>query len=298
MRTVALEPEVVDKQKRSWKDVFWALALILGLLGMLYPVTSTLVNNRYHAIIAERTRAEAAQLPDHERDALWGAMLAYNRDITAHPVSELSIGGDHTSPEYRRYLGTGLAAGQDQLAQVIIPSVGIALPVYHGTSDGVLAKGAGHLFGTTFPTGGEGSNTAISAHTGLVNASMFDNLPKLEKGEDIYVHVLGRTLRYQMVGSKVVPPDSLDAIPLPGVPGDHLYLITCTPYGLNFNRLVVDAVRVPMDEQAPPGAETTNSIIGWQWWMWLSVGFALLVLLLLLIPLLRRRRKEEEDEDL
>ncbi|MBA1835635.1 class C sortase [Corynebacterium wankanglinii] len=293
---MAGEPEVVDKQKRSWKDVFWALALILGLLGMLYPVTSTLVNNRYHSIIAERTRAEAAQLPDQERDGLWEEMLAYNRDITAQPVSELSIGGDHTSPDYRRYLGTGLAPGQDQLAQVVIPSVGIALPVYHGTSDDVLAKGAGHLFGTTLPTGGEGSNTAISAHTGLVNASMFDNLPKLKKGEDIYVHVLGRTLRYQMVGSKVVPPDSLDAIPLPGEPGDHLYLITCTPYGLNFNRLVVDAVRVPVDEQAP-NPQTSNTIIGWQWWMWLSVGFALLVLLLLLIPLLLRRRKDEEHED-
>lgn len=293
---MAEEPEVVDKQKRSWKDVFWALALILGLLGMLYPVTSTLVNNRYHAILAERTRAETAQLPDQERDGLWEAMLAYNQDITAHPVSELSIGGDHSSPDYRRYLGTGLAPGQDQLAQIIIPSVGIALPVYHGTSDRVLAKGAGHLFGTTFPTGGEGSNTAISAHTGLVNASMFDNLPKLKKGEDIYIHVLGRTLRYQMVGSKVVPPDSLDAIPLPGEPGDHLYLITCTPYGLNFNRLVVDAVRVPVDEQAP-SPQTSNTIIGWQWWMWLSVGFALLVLLLLLIPLLLRRRKDEEHED-
>lgn len=293
---MAEEPEVVDKQKRSWKDVFWALALILGLLGMLYPVTSTLVNNRYHAILAERTRAETAQLPDRERDGLWEAMLAYNRDITAHPVSELSIGGDHTSPDYRRYLDTGLAPDQDQLAQIVIPSVGIALPVYHGTSDGVLKKGAGHLFGTTFPTGGEGSNTAISAHTGLVNASMFDNLPKLKKGEDIYIHVLGRTLRYQMVGSKVVPPDSLDAIPLPGEPGDHLYLITCTPYGLNFNRLVVDAVRVPVDEQAP-NPQTSNTIIGWQWWMWLSVGFALLVLLLLLIPLLLRRRKDEEHED-
>lgn len=293
---MAEEPEVVDRQKRSWKDVFWALALILGLLGMLYPVTSTLVNNRYHSIIAERTRAETAQLPDQERDGLWEAMLAYNRDITAQPVSELSIGGDHTSPDYRRYLGTGLAPGQDQLAQIVIPSVGIALPVYHGTSDRVLTKGAGHLFGTTFPTGGEGSNTAISAHTGLVNASMFDNLPKLKKGEDIYIHVLGRTLRYQMVGSKVVPPDSLDAIPLPGEPGDHLYLITCTPYGLNFNRLVVDAVRVPVDEQAP-NPQTSNTIIGWQWWMWLSVGFALLVLLLLLIPLLLRRRKDEEHED-
>lgn len=293
---MAGEPEVVEKQKRSWKDAFWALALILGLLGMLYPVTSTLVNNRYHAIIAERTRAETAQLPGQERDGLWEAMLAYNRDITAQPVSELSIGGDHSSPDYRRYLGTGLAPGQDQLAQIVIPSVGIALPVYHGTSDRVLAKGAGHLFGTTFPTGGEGSNTAISAHTGLVNASMFDNLPKLKKGEDIYIHVLGRTLRYQMVGSKVVPPDSLDAIPLPGEPGDHLYLITCTPYGLNFNRLVVDAVRVPVDEQAP-NPQTSNTIIGWQWWMWLSVGFALLVLLLLLIPLLLRRRKDEEHED-
>lgn len=293
---MAEEPQVVDKQKRSWKDVFWALALILGLLGMLYPVTSTLVNNRYHSIIAERTRAEAAQLPDHERDKLWEEMLGYNRDITAQPVSELSIDGDHTSPDYRRYLGTGLAPGQDQLAQVVIPSVGIALPVYHGTSDGVLAKGAGHLFGTTLPTGGEGSNTAISAHTGLVNASMFDNLPKLKKGEDIYIHVLGRTLRYQMVGSKVVPPDSLDAIPLPGEPGDHLYLITCTPYGLNFNRLVVEAVRVPVDEQAPD-PQTSNTITGWQWWMWLSVGFALLVLLLLLIPLLLRRRKDEEHED-
>lgn len=282
------------EQRRRGKapDAFWAIALIVGLIGMLYPVTSTLVNNHRNAVIAEQTRVETHSLPDIERDAAMNDMRAFNEELKLHPASEFTIDGDHSRPEYQRYLNAGRVGGQDVIAQVVVPSANIALPVYRGTSDEVLRKGAGHLFGTTLPIGGEGSNATISAHTGMVNASMFDNLNQVKPGDDIYVTVLGETLRYQMTGSKVVPPDALDAIPPPGTPGDHLYLLTCTPYGLNFHRLVVEAVRVPMPDAPPPELEeTTNVLGGWQWWMWLSLGFAALVVLLLLIPIVLRKRR-------
>ncbi|MFH5978289.1 sortase, partial [Clostridium perfringens] len=53
------------------------------------------------------------------------------------------------------------------IGSVEIPSIDVNIPIYHYTTDEVLAKGAGHLFGSSLPVGGESSHTVISAHRGL-----------------------------------------------------------------------------------------------------------------------------------
>ena len=71
------------------------------------------------------------------------------------------------------------------MARIKIPAIQVDLPIYHGTSDDVLLKGAGHLEGSHLPIGGVGTHSVITAHRGLATATMFTNLDKVELGDTL-----------------------------------------------------------------------------------------------------------------
>lgn len=45
--------------------------------------------------------------------------------------------------------------GDGVMGHVEIPDINVYLPIYHGTSEEVLQKGAGHLDVTALPVGGK-----------------------------------------------------------------------------------------------------------------------------------------------
>lgn len=63
-----------------------------------------------------------------------------------------------------------LDSGAGIMGTVLVPKIGVELPIRHGTSEPVLAVGAGHLYGTSLPVGGTGSHTVVTGHRGLVKS--------------------------------------------------------------------------------------------------------------------------------
>lgn len=123
-----------------------------------------------------------------------------------------------------------------------IPSIYVELPVYHGVSDEVLAKGVGHLPQSSLPVGGEGNHSVLTGHTGYPGATLFTDLTRLREGDMFYLSVLGETLAYCVDQIKVVLPE--EGEDLAAAPGkDYCTLVTCTPYGVNSHRLLVRGVR-------------------------------------------------------
>lgn len=113
-----------------------------------------------------------------------------------------------------------------------------------------VGVGAGHLYGTSLPVGGEGTHAVITGHRGLVDAMMFTRLDELDEGDFMYVEVLGSTLGYQVDRVSVIDPDDVSQLKI--APGeDRLTLMTCTPYGVNTHRLLVSGHRVDIPLLAP-----------------------------------------------
>lgn len=113
-----------------------------------------------------------------------------------------------------------------------------------------VGVGAGHLYGTSLPVGGEGTHAVIAGHRGLVDAMMFTRLDELDEGDFMYVEVLGSTLGYQVDRVSVIDPDDVSQLKI--TPGeDRLTLMTCTPYGVNTHRLLVSGHRVDIPLPAP-----------------------------------------------
>ena len=133
------------------------------------------------------------------------------------------------------------------MGYVTVEKIGVELPLYHGTSDAVLAVAAGHVEGSSLPTGGEGTHCVICAHSGLSGASLFTDLDRLEPGDTFSLTILDRVLTYQVDQIQTVEPRDTGSLTV--IPGeDHCTLMTCTPYAVNSHRLLVRGTRVSNTE--------------------------------------------------
>lgn len=181
-----------------------------------------------------------------ETDDMWQRAISYNAQIGIQPVPDAFSFRDGVHDKaYEALLNIDKAG---IMGYVEVPSIKVNLPIYHYTTDEVLSKGAGHLFGSALPVGGEGTHAVISAHRGLPSAEMFTNLNLLQKGELFYFHILNRKLAYRVDQIVTVEPDQVAA--LSGEIGkDYATLVTCTPYGVNTKRLLVRGHRVPYHQK-------------------------------------------------
>ena len=94
----------------------------------------------------------------------------------------------------------------DVIATINYPKLGINLPIRHGTSEQVLAIGAGHWKGTSLPIGGAGTHTVITAHRGLADKLMFTKLDQAREGDEFTITTLDETLTYQVQTIRTITP--------------------------------------------------------------------------------------------
>lgn len=267
---------------------------VAAILLLLYPVVVTQLNNWEQM----RTADKYSQEIDNTDQQLLADQLAsaheYNRTHSSGPILDpwlTRISEDNE--DYQAYLAE--LDAHDVMARLVVPSADIDLPVYHGTNEDVLQKGVGHLYGSDLPVGGEGTHSVLTAHTGLVNASLFDTLTDVEMDDPIYVSVSGEKMKYQVNDIRVVLPHETDSL-RPEADKDQVTLITCTPYGVNSHRLLVTGQRVPYDEEA--GDVFKSRGLTWSCWMWAFIGAAVLLALLTLAWLKKMNRKHKEKYSL
>lgn len=282
-----------SQQKSKLRRIIEPIAFVLaGLLCFAYPVCSTLWNNRVSKeISAAYDKYNHDQAGDVRRAHLRAARRYNARHkaiITADPYNGTT---DYMkTPEYKEYVKQ-LDEPMGIMGIVKIPKIGVKLPIYHGSSQEVLARGAGHLYGTDLPVGGKNRHTVITAHTGLADATMFDDLVDLKKGDFFYFDVQGETLRYKVFRISVVEPHDISL--LQREKGrDLATLLTCTPYGVNSHRLLVTGYRVLPDPVKAP-----EDRVQWPLWMTLFVLAMILTITVLTTMIMAAVRKKRGELD-
>ena len=278
------------RRQRSKGSKISTVLMILGILVLLAPVVLTKLHNAEQLRIAEQYSASVETLSPDERDAQlqrahqWNATIG---DLGIHDPWRQAP--DVDSPQYKEYLG--VLGSHAVMARLRIPAIGVDLPVYHGSTEEVLAHGAGHIFGSAFPVGGVGTHAAITGHTGVSTSTMFDNLNKVKVGDTFSIETLGTRVAYQVDEITVVLPEEVEYLrPVAGK--DYVTLVTCTPYGINSHRLLVRGERLPDEHPAITEESNTNQ---WQWWMILAMGAAAIGALTLLIGKKPRKNAKEES---
>ncbi len=221
------------------------LLFLLGLSILLYPYISD-AWNKYRAslLISDYSSAVQALDDDSYKEEL-ERVRVYNESLIGGIVPDAFAVRDGVFDEEYESL---LSVTDDQMmGHVEIPSIGVELPIYHYTYPEILQKGAGHLFGSSLPIGGESTHSVITAHRGLPSAKLFTDLNLLDEGDQFYIHVFDEILAYEVDQIQTVEPDETSSLSI--VPGeDYVTLITCTPYGVNTHRLLVRGHRVTYTE--------------------------------------------------
>lgn len=217
------------------KKIYFSILILITLIALgflLYPSFSNYINNKFAVSTISDYTEKINNVKNEEVDDLIKNINKYNEDL-------FNGTAENQLPEY-----LNIHEG-DVLGYIEIPSINIKLPIYYGTSVDILKKGVGVLEGTSLPVGGENTHSVLSAHTGLANQKFFTDIDKLKDGDVFYLHILKKDLAYKVNQIKVVHPDEIDELKISD-DKDYVTLLTCYPYGINTERLLVRGERTDL----------------------------------------------------
>lgn len=285
------------------------LLFLIGLSILLYPMVSDAWNRYRDSLLISNYSSSVSSDDNSEKiDSMWKAAQEYNEQIKQESVPDaFSVRDGQTDSTYESLLNLN---GDGMMGYVEIPVIDVSIPIYHYTTDESLEKGAGHLFGSSLPVGGKSTHCILSAHRGLPSAKLFTDLNLVEEGDVFYLHVLGKTLAYEVDQILTVLPEQTESLGITDG-DDYVTLVTCTPYAVNTHRLLVRGIRTKyVEKEVTKNDETIPqklAVVDPK--RVLAGGAAALVILILLIYLIVRRkdkkrrmkqlseRKEEAESD-
>lgn len=223
------------------------MAFLIALGITLYPMISTWYNERHQAEVHIHYQEKVEQVDNTKLIEAKELAVAYNQTILPGAQDEDSFSKEALLSASENYGSLLNLAGDGIMGYVEIPTIGVTLPIYHGTNNSTLERGVGHLLGSSLPVGGESTHSVLTAHSGMASAKMFSDLDRLKTGDIFFLDVLGERLAYQVDQIKTVLPYDTTFLQTE-IGNDLCTLVTCTPFGVNTHRLLVRGTRIEYEE--------------------------------------------------
>ena len=285
--------------KKKAGNLVIGIIFLAGLSLLLYPFVANQWNNYrqkqllsgYEQAVSEKEAAEGIDYDAERKKA-----EEYNEALLPCVLPD-SFALAESSGVDPVYMNTLNIAGDEMMGSVEIPKINIKIPIYHTTEEEVLNKGAGHLEGSSLPVGGANTHAVISAHRGLPSASLFTDLDQMKVGDHFLLHVLDETLCYEVDKISVVKPEDTSALAVEDGQ-DLVTLLTCTPYGVNTERLLVRGHRVPYVEEEVKEEKTvlSGSSLHTNYLLWVFVGLSVTALFIFVLYLKETKLKRRANK--
>ena len=285
--------------KKKAGNLVIGIIFLAGLSLLLYPFVANQWNNYrqkqlisgYEQVVSDKEAAEGIDYDAERKKA-----EDYNEALLPCVLPD-SFALAESSGVDPIYMNTLNIAGDEMMGSVEIPKINIKIPIYHTTEEDVLNKGAGHLEGSSLPVGGANTHAVISAHRGLPSASLFTDLDQMKVGDHFLLHVLDETLCYEVDKISVVKPEDTSALAVEDGQ-DLVTLLTCTPYGVNTERLLVRGHRVPYVEEEVKEEKTvlSGSSLHTNYLLWVFVGLSVTALFIFVLYLKETKLKRRANK--
>ena len=275
------------------------MAFLIALGITLYPMISTWYNERHQAEVHIHYQEKVEQVDNTKLIEAKELAVAYNQTILPGAQDEDSFSKEALLSASENYGSLLNLAGDGIMGYVEIPTIGVTLPIYHGTNNSTLERGVGHLLGSSLPVGGESTHSVLTAHSGMASQKMFSDLDQLKIGDIFFLDVLGEKLAYQVDQIKTVLPYDTTFLQTE-IGNDLCTLVTCTPFGVNTHRLLVRGTRIEYEEaeviveEKLETEEPVKSTWEQQYLQGILIGIGSVVILglgLLVFWFVRRRRR-------
>ncbi len=219
-------------KKGSLSTLFLILIFFVGLSLLLYPTVADYWNSLTQSQAVSEYAEQVANLDNELYDQMLAAAREYNTALTAKENRYRITEEDKA--EYEALLnltGTGI------MGYIEVPTIDVALPIYHGVEDSVLQIAIGHVEWSSLPIGGKGTHSVVSGHRGLPSARLFTDLDKLIVGDTFVIRVLDETVTYEVDQILIVLPEEIDALQI-DPEKDYCTLVTCTPLWRQYSSAV------------------------------------------------------------
>lgn len=135
-----------------------------------------------------------------------------------------------------------------------VPSVGLSVPVFNGTAEINLNRGAGRIEGTA-PIGARG-NIGLAAH----RDGYFRALKDVRIGDQLHLTTPREVLAYRIVNTSIVDPAAIEVLAPTTTPS--VTLVTCYPFyfvGSAPQRFIVRAELIDRSERDWPASRLESS---------------------------------------
>lgn len=231
------------------------LLIIISVCLLLYPYFINFINSFYSDSEIREYSKNINVLDEKQKQRFYDEAREYNSKLTERVVN-FTFSSDSIIENYNDILNFN----DGVMGYIKIPKIDVNLPIYHGSDESVLSKGAAHVPNTALPIGGKGNHTVISAHTAYPEQVFFDNLQDLTDGDYIYISVLGDTLIYQVCDMNIVEPTDVELLQS-NKDKDLLSLVTCYPYAINSHRLIVTAEFISKSDENDTATEDIVTVI-------------------------------------
>lgn len=234
-----------DKQKKKKWILFLPIILFMvGAAVFLYPFCTNIAYRKtvqkQKVIFEQQVQEEMAKekeetIEEKPLEELYQELRRRNEVLYQERQKKLTGAGAYEQPEIDL---TEYGLSDNRIGFLMIPKMDIELPILLGANQDNMARGAVHLTETSYPIGGENTNCVIAAHRGYSKTAMFRDIEELEIGDQIYIENFRECLAYKVTEIKVISPTDIEQL-LIQEKRDMVTLITCHPYGYNYQRYVV-----------------------------------------------------------
>jgi sortase A len=227
-------------------NILGTLIILSGIILLCYPSFANWINKRFEYNEISNYNTTVETMDDSRMQKELDMAMAYNQSLPVSFPADPFTRQNERDLTNTKFNGFDMVQKGAMIGYVEVPSIDVYLPIYYGTDEETLQKGAGLVENTSLPVGGSGTHAVISAHTGLASRKLFTDLSEVKEGELFFIHVLDLNLAYKVDQIKVVLPEQTSDLMIQKGK-DLVTLLTCTPFGINDHRLLVRGARTDYD---------------------------------------------------
>lgn len=282
------------------RKIIIILTFVIGLGIFSYPILSNMFATSAHQAVTTDYQDAVNKLESYKKEDITKTGKKHNEKLNEEEmdfIDPFENGSDKSgNKSYYDALNIG-----ESMGSIKVDEINIDLPIYHGTSEGVLSKGAGHLENTSLPLGNKGEHSVVTAHRGLPSSKLFRNVDKLDVGDEFTIQILDDLMNYEIYDIGIVEPDETEWLKTDD-DRNLVTLLSCEPYMINTHRLLVkgeltgkEKIKDINKEEATVSSK--NTVLSIEAKIILAIIAILLIIVVMTIIVFKKRNKEEVLDD-
>ena len=192
--------------RKFFAFLFVFLLIAAGAGYLLYPTVSDQIGQANDAAVMKAYREKTALLDSEQIAAMLADAAAYNETLETIQASDpFSAELPRTSRDYQNRLNVHSGV----IGELVIPAIGVYLPIYHNSAETPATVKLVHLETSSLPTEQLGTSIILAGpgilkaegflgQIGLTDQRMLQDLDRLTPGDVMILNVLDRTMVYRI----------------------------------------------------------------------------------------------------